>query len=69
MQVVAGAAPAVPDLPLRVLERDGLPAAPHDEVVGPLRAAIGRRYTLDEGARARVEFERRHTTGKLVVVR
>ncbi|MDG6108606.1 NADP-dependent oxidoreductase [Dactylosporangium aurantiacum] len=35
---------------------------------GPLRATIGRRYTLGEGAQACVDFERRHTTGKLVVV-
>ncbi|MEV4511010.1 NADP-dependent oxidoreductase [Dactylosporangium sp. NPDC049525] len=36
---------------------------------GLLRATIGRRYTLDEGAQACRDFERRHTTGKLVVVR
>jgi len=35
---------------------------------GELPATIGRRYTLDEGARACVDFARRHTTGKLVVV-
>lgn len=34
--VVAGTAPAVLDLALRVLERDGLPAALHDEVVGTI---------------------------------
>ena len=35
---------------------------------GGLRATIGRRYTLRQGAQACVDFERRHTTGKLVVV-
>ena len=35
---------------------------------GRLRATIRRRYTLDEGAQACLDFERRHTTGKLVVV-
>jgi hypothetical protein len=35
---------------------------------GGLRATIGRRYTLDQGAQACVDFDRRHTTGKLVVV-
>jgi NADPH:quinone reductase-like Zn-dependent oxidoreductase len=34
---------------------------------GDLKATIGRRYTLDEGPRACVDFARRHTTGKLVV--
>lgn len=34
---------------------------------GELSATIGRRYTLDEGAQACVDFARRHTTGKLVV--
>jgi NADPH:quinone reductase-like Zn-dependent oxidoreductase len=34
---------------------------------GELRATIGRRYTLDEGVRACVDFVRLHTTGKLVV--
>jgi NADPH:quinone reductase-like Zn-dependent oxidoreductase len=34
---------------------------------GPLRAHISRRYTLDEGAQACVDFARRHTTGKLIV--
>lgn len=34
---------------------------------GRLPATIGRRYTLDEGPRACVDFVRRHTTGKLVV--
>ena len=36
-------------------------------VRGPLRAVIGRRYTLDEGPQAIADFERRHTAGKLVV--
>jgi NADPH:quinone reductase-like Zn-dependent oxidoreductase len=36
-------------------------------VRGELPATIGRRYTLDEGAQACVDFLRRHTTGKLVV--
>lgn len=36
-------------------------------VRGGLSATIGRRYTLDQGARACVDFARRHTTGKLVV--
>lgn len=34
---------------------------------GMLPATIGRRYTLDQGAQACVDFARRHTTGKLVV--
>ncbi|MER5419974.1 NADP-dependent oxidoreductase [Streptosporangium roseum] len=34
---------------------------------GGLPATIGRRYTLDEGAQACVDFARLHTTGKLVV--
>jgi NADPH:quinone reductase-like Zn-dependent oxidoreductase len=34
---------------------------------GELPATIGRRYTLDEGAQACVDFVRLHTTGKLVV--
>jgi NADPH:quinone reductase-like Zn-dependent oxidoreductase len=34
---------------------------------GELPATIGRRYTLDEGAQACVDFARLHTTGKLVV--
>jgi NADPH:quinone reductase-like Zn-dependent oxidoreductase len=36
-------------------------------VSGELPATIGRRYTLDQGAQACVDFVRRHTTGKLVV--
>ncbi|MFI6456241.1 hypothetical protein ACIBF6_32335 [Streptosporangium amethystogenes] len=35
--------------------------------VGELPATIGRRYTLDEGVQACVDFVRLHTTGKLVV--
>jgi NADPH:quinone reductase-like Zn-dependent oxidoreductase len=34
---------------------------------GELLAVIGRRYSLDEGAQACVDFVRLHTTGKLVV--
>ncbi|HEY0807297.1 MAG TPA: NADP-dependent oxidoreductase [Pseudonocardiaceae bacterium] len=34
---------------------------------GELPATIGRRYTLDQGAQACVDFVRLHTTGKLVV--
>ena len=34
---------------------------------GRLPATIGRRYSLDEGPQACVDFVRRHTTGKLVV--
>ncbi|MEV0646365.1 NADP-dependent oxidoreductase [Phytomonospora sp. NPDC050363] len=34
---------------------------------GELKATIGRRYDLDEGPQAVVDFARRHTTGKLVV--
>ncbi|GAA1980607.1 NADP-dependent oxidoreductase [Catenulispora subtropica] len=34
---------------------------------GELRAVIGRRYRLEEGAQACVDFAREHTTGKLVV--
>ena len=34
---------------------------------GDLRAVISRRYSLDDGVRACVDFVRRHTTGKLVV--
>ena len=34
---------------------------------GELRATIGRRYALDEGAQACTDFVRLHTTGKLVV--
>jgi NADPH:quinone reductase-like Zn-dependent oxidoreductase len=36
-------------------------------VRGELPATIGRRYTLDDGVRACVDFVRRHTTGKLVI--
>jgi NADPH:quinone reductase-like Zn-dependent oxidoreductase len=35
---------------------------------GALPATIGRRYPLDQGAQACVDFARRHTTGKLVVL-
>jgi NADPH:quinone reductase-like Zn-dependent oxidoreductase len=34
---------------------------------GTLPATIGRRYVLDDGAQACVDFAREHTTGKLVV--
>jgi len=36
-------------------------------VRGALPATIGRRYTLDHGGQACVDFARSHTTGKLVV--
>ena len=36
-------------------------------VRGDLLATIGRRYSLDEGVQACVDFARRHTTGKLLV--
>jgi NADPH:quinone reductase-like Zn-dependent oxidoreductase len=36
-------------------------------VSGELPATIGRRYTLDDGVQACVDFVRLHTTGKLVV--
>jgi NADPH:quinone reductase-like Zn-dependent oxidoreductase len=36
-------------------------------VRGELPATIGRRYTLDEGVQACIDFVRLHTTGKLVV--
>lgn len=36
-------------------------------VRGELPATIGRRFTLDEGAQACIDFVRLHTTGKLVV--
>jgi NADPH:quinone reductase-like Zn-dependent oxidoreductase len=34
---------------------------------GELRATVSRRYSLDQGSQACVDFVRRHTTGKLVV--
>jgi NADPH:quinone reductase-like Zn-dependent oxidoreductase len=34
---------------------------------GELRATTGRRYTLNEGVQACVDFVRLHTTGKLVI--
>jgi NADPH:quinone reductase-like Zn-dependent oxidoreductase len=34
---------------------------------GELPATIGRRYTLDQGVQACIDFALRHTTGKLVV--
>lgn len=36
-------------------------------ICGDLPATIGRRYTLDDGVQACVDFVRLHTTGKLVV--
>ncbi|WP_204745354.1 zinc-binding dehydrogenase [Glycomyces paridis] len=36
-------------------------------VRGELAATIGRRYSLEEGPQAIVDFARKHTTGKLVV--
>ncbi|MET7426728.1 NADP-dependent oxidoreductase [Dactylosporangium sp. NPDC005555] len=57
------------DVELRfVLDMEGVHGGMREIAEDGLRATIGRRYTLDEGARACVDFERRHTTGKLVVV-
>lgn len=54
-----------------VLDMDGVFGGMRDvadlAVRGDLPAAIGRRYTLDQGGQACVGFARRHTTGKLVV--
>lgn len=60
------------DVALRfVLDMDGTLGGMREvgELVrdGDLPATIGRRYTLDEGPRACVDFVRLHTTGKLVV--
>ncbi|MEJ3750234.1 NADP-dependent oxidoreductase [Actinomycetes bacterium KLBMP 9797] len=60
------------DVDLRfVLDMDGtlggMREVGEQAVRGELPATIGRRYTLDEGAQACVDFARRHTTGKLVV--
>lgn len=52
---------ALPTTPIRMREVAELAAS------GVLPATIGRRYTLDEGPRACVDFVREHTTGKLVV--
>lgn len=57
------------DVDLRfVLDMEGTLGGMREVAEGALRATIGRRYTLDEGAQACVDFARRHTTGKLVVV-
>lgn len=60
------------DVSLRfVLDMDGTLGGMRDvaesAIHGELRATIGARYTLDQGAQACVDFVRRHTTGKLVV--
>ncbi|MEE6260747.1 NADP-dependent oxidoreductase [Plantactinospora sonchi] len=60
------------DVDLRfVLDMDGTLGGMREvgelAVRGALPATIGRRYTLDEGAQACVDFVRRHTTGKLLV--
>lgn len=60
------------DVDLRfVLDMDGrlggMREVAEAAVRGELAAVIGRRYTLDEGARAVADFARRHTFGKLVV--
>ncbi|GIF51729.1 NADPH2:quinone reductase [Asanoa ferruginea] len=56
------------DVALRfVLDMDGALGGMREvaELADP--PVIGRRYTLDQGAQACVDFARRHTTGKLVV--
>ncbi|GGM87415.1 NADP-dependent oxidoreductase [Dactylosporangium sucinum] len=60
------------DVDLRfVLDMDGALGGMREvadlAVAGTLPATIGRRYRLEEGPRACVDFARRHTTGKLVV--
>lgn len=60
------------DVELRfVLDMDGVFGGMREvgdaAVRGELPATIGRRYTLDEGPQACVDFVRQHTTGKLVV--
>jgi NADPH:quinone reductase-like Zn-dependent oxidoreductase len=54
-----------------VLDMDGTAGGMREvgelAVSGELPATIGRRYTLDDGAQACVDFVRLHTTGKLVV--
>jgi NADPH:quinone reductase-like Zn-dependent oxidoreductase len=60
------------DVDLRfVLDMDGTFGGMRDvadlAIRGELPATIGRRYTLDQGGQACVDFARRHTTGKLVV--
>ncbi|QDY11266.1 NADP-dependent oxidoreductase [Micromonospora sp. HM134] len=54
-----------------VLDRDGTFGGMREvgelAVRGELPATIGRRYTLDDGVQACVDFVRLHTTGKLVV--
>ncbi|MEV0560485.1 NADP-dependent oxidoreductase [Dactylosporangium sp. NPDC050588] len=57
------------DVELRfVLDMEGVHGGMREVADAGLRATIGRRYTLAEGAQACVDFARRHTTGKLVVV-
>ena len=60
------------DVDLRfVLDMDGefggMPAVAEAAGRGELRATIGRRYRLQDGPQACVDFVRSHTTGKLVV--
>lgn len=60
------------DVALRfVLDMDGTHGGMREvadlAISGELPATIGRRYTLDQGVQACVDFARRHTTGKLVV--
>jgi NADPH:quinone reductase-like Zn-dependent oxidoreductase len=54
-----------------VLDMDGTLGGMHEvgelAAHGDLRATIARRYTLDEGPQACIDFARQHTTGKLVV--
>ncbi|MEY9860691.1 NADPH:quinone reductase-like Zn-dependent oxidoreductase [Catenulispora sp. GAS73] len=61
------------DIELRfILDMDGELASMRDVaeagVRGELRATVARRYGLDEGPQACVDFLRRHTLGKRVVV-
>jgi NADPH:quinone reductase-like Zn-dependent oxidoreductase len=60
------------DVSLRfVLDMDGTYGGMREvadlAVRGELPATIGRRYPLDRGVQACIDFARRHTTGKLVV--
>lgn len=54
-----------------VLDMDGrlggMAEVAADAAKGLLAAPIGRRYTLDQGPQAIIDFQRRHTFGKLVV--
>jgi NADPH:quinone reductase-like Zn-dependent oxidoreductase len=56
------------DVALRfVLDMDGALGGMREVGELDLQVTIGRRYPLDQGAQACVDFVRRHTTGKLVV--